>query len=194
MFVQNLKNKLLRVIFGWFLLLLLFFCIFFGFNLIPSKIKYDNNFGVETNFKRLVEYKKYETSFFSNYNNLNRIDVLFKNPNLESRDELKIVVKDSLDNEIHSQKFTGFNFGDTSYARLDFNSITDSKDKEFLIEILPTKIIDGKLFFGTNNNTLSFVQYFRTNFNIRNTFDISLSLLSNWVLLLPFITVTLFLW
>jgi len=63
-----------------------------------------------------------------------------------------------------------------------------------LIEILPTKIIDGKLFFGTNNNTLSFVQYFKTNFNIRNTFDISLSLLSNWVLLLPFITVTLFLW
>jgi hypothetical protein len=85
---------------------------------------------------------------------------LFKNPNLESRDELTIEVKDENGASIYRQYFAGFNFGDTSHARLDFAAIRNSVNKLYFIEISLTKVVDGKLAFGTKNNQLDVTQYY----------------------------------
>jgi len=193
--VQNLRNRLIRIVLGWIVVVLVWFSIFFVVSSIPSKLAVTNNGNVELTFKRLAEIREYyPTSFVPSADNLKRIDILFKNPNLESRDELEILVKED-EYVIYSQKFTGFNFGDTSYARLDFQPVNQySINKRIMVEIKPTKIVDGKLHFGVRNTDVDLIQYYGSKFSIKNSFIKSIGLMQNWILLLPLILVTLFLW
>lgn len=196
--MQNLINKLFAIIVGWVLIFGFLFFIFFVVNLIPSKIAIENNNQYETRFFPVQEFN-IDGTFVASFNNLNRVDVLFKNPNLESRDELEIFIKNN-SAIVYSQKFSGFNFGDTSFARLDFVPIIDSKNKIYNVSILPTKIIDGKLQFGIKNNQIDVVQYYNFKFNIRNSFDKSISILRTimfdqpLVFILPGLLIILLLW
>jgi len=174
-------------------MLIFLFGVFLVINLIPSKKSVENNSQFETKFLRLAENKSYSSKFVATNNNLNRIDVLFKNPNLESRDELLILVKNNSD-VIYQQSFTGFNFGDTSHARLDFLPITDSIDKQFGVEIVATKIVDGKLAFGVKNNEINMVQYYGSRFDVKNSILTSVRLINNIVFLWPLLLVIILLW
>ena len=136
-------------------------------NFIPSREVVENLGPDATTFIHLSEVKQYRSEFTVKDNGLNRIDVLFKNPNLESRDELVINILNENDQKIASQQFTGFNLGDTSYARVDFPKISDSQGKTYIIEIKPTKIIDGKLQFGVKDNKGYFIQYYSLGFSRR---------------------------
>ena len=116
-------------------------------NFIPSREVVENLGPDATTFIHLSEVKQYRSEFTAKDNDLSRIDVLFKNPNLASRDELVINILNVNNQQIASQQFTGFNLGDTSYARVDFAKIPDSQGKTYIVEIKPTNIIDGKLQF-----------------------------------------------
>jgi len=192
-YVQNLKNRLLKIVIGWLVVVISLLAIFFVVNLIPAKIATESTVGVETTFLRLAEQRKYSSEFIASDNNLKRIDVLFKNPNLESRDELSILIKDD-NSVIYQQTFTGFNFGDTSHARLDFIPVVDSFYKKYRLEIVATKIVDGKLYFGVKNKEIDMILYYYKRNTIFESVVKSVRLMQNWVLLLPLITVTLFLW
>lgn len=193
--MQNLKNRFIRIVLGWIIIVLVWFSVFFIINLIPSRLAVINKGNVETTFKRLAEVRDYyNSSFIPSRSNLNRIDVLFKNPNLESRDELEILVKE--DNYVvYKQKFTGFNFGDTSHARLDFEPIVEySINRRVTVEIRPTKIVDGKLYFGVRDNEIDLIQYYGSKFDTKNSFIKSVGLMKSWVILLPLLLITLLLW
>lgn len=203
MFVLNtimwLTNRLARIVAGSICFGVVWFLISFVINLIPSKASIENNYQYETRFYPLNEFNV-DGSFVAKYNYLNRVDVLFKNPNLESRDELEIFIKNDNNVTVYSQKFTGFNFGDTSNARLDFESIPNSADKMYKVFILPTKIVDGKLHFGIKNNQINIVQYYNVKFNVRNSFDKSISIFNKilfgqpFVFILPVLLIVLLLW
>lgn len=167
--------------------------IFITVNFIPSKKTEFRNQGYETIFYRLAEQKVFKSEFVASLNNLKRIDVLFKNPNLESRDELVINVLEE-DKLIYTQNFSAFNFGDTSHARLDFVSRVNSLNKKYTVEIIPTKIVDGKLYFGVKNGELDVIFYYANGLSVKNSWESGLRLISNWIILLPLLSVTLWLW
>lgn len=191
--MQNIKIKLYRVIFGSIITLLIIFSVLFMVSAIPSKLTVSNTSESQEIFIKLSEFKSFRGSFVASDDNLNRIEVLLKNPNLESRDELVIAITD-FEKTIYEQKFTGFNFGDTSRARLDFKSISGSKNIKYTVNIIPTKIVDGKLSIGVQGNNLDMIQYYNKAFNIKYSLKNAFALITNPVFLLPLITVSLFLW
>lgn len=186
----------------WLLLPMMFLfltLVMLTINFLPSREVVENLGPDETSFNRLAEVKDYRSEFMAGNNSLNRIDVLFKNPNLESRDELVINILDDKNQQIASQKFTGFNLGDTSYARIDFSKIADSQGKTYILEIIPTKIIDGKLQFGVKDNKSYFIQYYSLGFSWRRaeqqTKIIWTKLLDQpLVIILPILTGGIWLW
>lgn len=194
-----IKSKFVKIILGWFIILQIWFGVFFIVNLMPSKKTVENNAEYETKFLRLSEYKNYSSNFVASNNYLNRIDVLFKNPNLESRDKVVIYVK-SNNNIIYKQSFSGFNFGDTSHARLDFETQNYSLGNEYRVEIEVSEIVDGKLFFGVKNGDIDIVEYYNFGFNIKNSYISSLDLLKQIVfgktivLILPALLVVFLIW
>lgn len=193
-----LKNRYTRVLTGWASIFGVWFIIFLIINFIPSKLTVEKNSEYETRFYPLSEFNV-DGSFIASSNYLNRVDVLFKNPNLESRDELEVLVKNG-NTVVYKQSFTGFNFGDTSHARLDFTPIPDSTGKEYIVSILPTKIVDGKLKFGIKNNQINFIQYYSFRFSVQSSINTSLNLLRNIIFdqpvvaVLPLLLVLILLW
>jgi len=128
--------------------------------IIPSKITVENFKNYPTYFSNLSEKRILKSNFVTNYNNLGRVDVLFKNPILESRDELKIRLLAENGTEIVSKDFSGFNLGDTSHARIDIPRGTVRSGENLEIEVAITKVVDGKLSVGTKNDFLNFIQYY----------------------------------
>jgi len=192
--VKNLKNKLFKIIVGWIFIYLIYFCIFFVINIIPTKLNYIDRPDLPQMFKKLAEFKMYTSYFIAKHNNLNRIDVLFKNLALESKEKLKVEIFDYNDQLIFTQNYNSNNFGDTNRVRMDFKSVSDSQGKRFKIVITPLEIVDWKMYFGVKGDDIDLVQYFGKKFSINNTISDSIKLMQNWVLLLPLITLTLFLW
>ena len=192
--MKNLKNKLFKIIVGWIFIYLIYFCIFFVINIIPTKLNYIDRPDLPQMFKKLAEFKMYTSYFIAKHNNLNRIDVLFKNLALESKEKLKVEIFDYNDQLIFTQNYNSNNFGDTNRVRMDFKSVSDSQGKRFKIVITPLEIVDWKMYFGVKGDDIDLVQYFGKKFSINNTISDSIKLMQNWVLLLPLITLTLFLW
>jgi hypothetical protein len=137
--------------------------LFLVVSVIPSKVTVENFRLYSTLFPNLSEKQKFEANFVSIYSGLERIDVLFKNPNLESRDELKIKVLRNSGEIVYQQDFSGFNFGDTSHARLDLPKGIVKKGENLSVVVELTKVIDGKLMVGTKNGELNFIQYYNSN-------------------------------
>jgi len=196
-------NKFFKIVISGVIILTTWLGVFWIINLIPSKMMVERNNGVETTFKKLKEIptnKSYTDTFVAVNNGLNRIDVLFKNPNLESRDELQIKIIDENKKLIYKQDFTGFNFGDTSHARLDFVAIVDSKNKTYSLEIWPIKIVDGKLAFGLKNSNVDLVSYYNLRFDIKRSVSESINLVKEIVVgqpivfILPWLLLIILLW
>lgn len=80
-----------------------------------------------------------------------RIEVLFKNPSLQSRDEVGLQLVDDQGKQVASSTVSGFNIGDPAYFRLDFAPTVDSSGKNFTIFLTKTKVVDGKLQIGFSN-------------------------------------------
>ncbi len=192
--MKNLSNKLFTILTGWLFVFGSVFLIIFIIKLIPSKLIFIDKPDMPQKFKKLAEFKDYSSFFVAKYNNLNRIDVLFKNQALESNEELKVQIFDDKNNLIFEQNYDSGNFGDTNRVRMDFKLITDSQDKRFKILITPLKIVDWKMYFGVKDDDIDLIQYFGNKFNLKDTIINSFNLMNNKVLLLPIITVTLFLW
>lgn len=162
-------------------------------NLIPTKKTQYFNPELETVFYRLAEQKVFNSNYVASDNNLKRIDVLFKNPNLESRDELSINVLEE-DKLIYTQNFSAFNFGDTSHARLDFVRRPNSFQKKYTVEIVLAKIVDGKLYFGVKNGKIDTTFYYVNNLSVGRAIEVTKKLVINRLVLLPLLSVTLWLW
>ncbi|MFA5894355.1 MAG: hypothetical protein WC851_01090 [Candidatus Shapirobacteria bacterium] len=156
-------NRPLRIFVVLLGIMLFLAGLFLVVSVIPSKVTVENFRLYSTLFPNLSEKQKFEANFVSIYPGLERIDVLFKNPNLESRDELKIKILRNSGEIVYQQDFSGFNFGDTSHARLDFPKGTVRKGENLSVLVELTKVIDGKLMVGTKNGELNFIQYYNSN-------------------------------
>lgn len=192
--MQNLKTRLFKTICGWIIVFIVLFGIFVIINLIPTKHNYVDRPEMPQMFKKLAEFKEYSSYFIAQSSNLNRIDVLFKNQALESKEKLNVQIFDDDNRVIFNQNYDSGNFGDTNRVRMDFTTIHDSKNRHFKVVITPLEIVDWKMYFGVKGDDIDLVQYFEYEPSFKNAVDTSFALLNNWVFVLPFITVVLFLW
>jgi hypothetical protein len=199
MFVLEMNKKFKYIVWREILLLLVISICIFVVNLLPAKITSDNRNMGSLAFPKLAEKIYIKSNFVANANSLNRVDILFKNPNLESRDEVNIVLLDG-SKIVADKAFTGFNFGDTSRARLDFDNIGDSKGKIFTIVVKTTKIIDGKLAVGIKGDEVDYVAYYQFKTGILSSIELTrnifLRIIINQpiVLILPMILWGFWLW
>jgi hypothetical protein len=195
-----MKNRWWRIIVGEIILLLVTLLGFWVISVIPSKMTVETTSDSVEIFKKLEEINIFRESFIAKSDNLNRMEVLFKNPNLESRDELEIVLRDANGLVVGQQNFSGFNLGDTSHARMDLTPIVDSKNKEYILEIVPIKIIDGKLSFGIKGGHLDFIQYYGSSFGGKNSINDVKEIMTKIVeyqpvvLILPMVFLGMWLW
>lgn len=114
-----------------------------------------------TVFVNLAEKNLISGKFRTFSSELNRVDILFKNPNLESRDELLVRIYDEDSTLVVEKVLTGFNLGDTTQARVDLPRLGKIKsNKELVVEVLSTKTTDGKLMIGTRRGELNLRQYY----------------------------------
>lgn len=178
----------------------LYFGLIFMINLVPTKQMLEKISAFNTIFLYLSEVDGLETKFKASSDNLNRIDVLFKNPNLESRDTLKIFVYGKSGVVVSEKSFSGFNFGDTSHARLDFVPIASSSGEEYSIVIKVETIVDGKLQVGMKDGGVDFIQFYRTDSSLLSSYRLTVErifgilLFQPVILLLPLFMVLIFVW
>lgn len=194
-----MKNKIVKVFVGEVLLLSSLILIISIIKMIPNQKTVENNYQSSTYFRKIFESEYFNSNFIAPSNGLKRIDVLFKNPNLESRDDIEIILlRDN--KEIFRNTYNGYNFGDTSHARIDFEKIDDSKNSKFEIVVSETKKVDGKLELGIKNNEINFIQYYGEKLNLPEAIRASMSDVRNIiqnqtvVLALPMILWGIFLW
>ena len=161
-----IKNKFFRIFLGELLMLSVLVAGITVIKMIPVEKTVENNAEATTYFPKIYEKEFFITPFTATANNLKRIDVLFKNPNLESRDQIDIYVLEGKKVIFH-QEYNGYNFGDTSHARIDFPTISDSMDKEYKVVVRMVKVVDAKLQIGVKNNEIDFIQYYGQNMESR---------------------------
>lgn len=190
----------MRLVIGELFVAFFLFIIIFIISLVPTKLVVSLDSNSQTMFKKLGEVQSYEDYFQASNNLLNRIDVLFKNPNLESRDELEVLLFDDKGKIVAIQKFNGFNLGDTTQARINFNSIPDSKNRYYRVLIRPTSIIDGKLSFGTRDGKIEVMEYYNSGVSVRYAWERLLFVTTRIVryqivvILLPVLLTVILLW
>ncbi len=89
----------------------------------------------------IVEYepvlKPVETTFTAQFNSLSRIDLYFQNPDLKNKDEYVITIKDNNRQSILQQTISGFNVGFPSVLRLDVPLQSNSKNRQYTVELNP---------------------------------------------------------
>ncbi len=194
-----MKNKIVKILVEEVLLLALLILAMSVIKMIPSQKTVENNYQSDTHFRKIFEAENFKSDFIAQSNGLNRIDVLFKNPNLESRDEIEIYVLEG-EKIIFHQNYTGYNFGDTSHARIDFPTVTDSLGKKYEVMIKIVKKVDGKLELGMKNNEINFIQYYAEKLSLPEALGASVADIGRIiqsqtiVLALPMLLWGIFLW
>lgn len=141
--------------------------------IVPTQSAKENNQQSQTLFRKVYEKENYISTFKASENKLKRLDVLFKNPNLESRDEIEIILMEG-QKELLRNSYNGYNFGDTSHARIDFPPIANSKNTEYSLVVRELKKVDGKLELGVKNDEINFIQYYGENLSIFEAVKVSL--------------------
>ena len=193
------KNKIVKILIGEVLLLLLVVVTMTVIKMIPSQKSEENNLQSQTLFRKIYEKDNYISTFKASENKLKRLDVLFKNPNLESRDEIEIILLDGK-KELFRNSYNGYNFGDTSHARIDFPAITNSKNTEYSLVVREINKVDGKLELGVKNEEINFIQYYGENPTLPEAIKASISSIfdifetQTIVLGLPMLLWGVFLW
>lgn len=192
------NNRVRRLFVGIGGVLVVYMMVIELISIMPT-IKVVEDFqGLPTVFVGLAEKNLVTGKFEALNSELKRVDILFKNPNLESRDELLVRIYGEDDKLIVDKILTGFNLGDTTQARVDLPSMGKIKSKEkIVVEVLSTKIIDGKLMVGTRNGDLNLRQYYGSGGKLAGD-NVMMFWNKIWqnkiVILLPFIFLTLALW
>jgi len=197
-----IKNRLLRIFAFGLLFIVLYFGLILAVSLFPTIKMVEKSSSSDTSYLYLLEVDGLETKFVSTDNNLNRVDVLFRNPGLDSMDELEISLYDEVDGIVVSKSFSGLNFGDPYYARLDFNRISTSLGKEYTIVIRVKKIVNGKLQLqvGMKDGGVDFIHFYKNDLSLLSSYRMTIERIIGIlrfqpiVLLLPLLMVLIFVW
>lgn len=142
-----------------------FFLIVFSF-LFPwlaVRNRFDSNQPDRDIFMPLRPGKNLSQTFTANHNLINIVILCFKNPGLANKSEFKFLLKSSEGKNLVEKTFSGFNTGDPSDIRFQFEPIADSKGKVFTIEVSTFSPEEPLLSMGTDGQKgLSYAVYYRT--------------------------------
>lgn len=146
----------------WIFAITITFCLIVG-SVITITFSVRNRLDLETypvKYENL--YDSMEYLFTPDHNNLNIVVLHLKNPGLENNDTYKFSIM-SEGSTIISQYFTGFNVGDPADLRFQFDSITDSADKNLILRLDSQTKDDTPILVGVDDNgRLAFSSYYRT--------------------------------
>lgn len=143
------KNKILIIILE----------IIFLFSLLilmPTVFIREKNGACQTSSENILPLDKhhiYIQEFTTDYNNLNSVSVLLKNPALKSQDQVTIELLDQNQISIQSLNISGQGIEDPGWVKLKFNPLNSNKDDTFYIKITSNAQNDNDLYIYGNNQT-----------------------------------------
>lgn len=134
-----------------------------------------------------------ETQFIANENGLSRIEIYLKNKNLESEDEMIFEIKNSQNNLISSQTFSGYNAGDPSTLRLEIPIQKNSNGQMYIFAIKKISESEIPLLVGMTEDKkdLAFIAYFEPSRTHRDNISQSLEKFKTIVGQLPILYLVL---
>ncbi len=163
----------------WVLSFITSFCLI-GISLIVVAFTVKNHLERETpqvRFESLYESKDY--SFTTFHNNLNIIVLHLKNPGLENKDTYKFSIVGPA-GILVSQTFTGFNVGDPSDLRFQFEPIRNADKNKLTIRLEAPLGVSKPLSLGVDENgEIAFASYYRTESKMNTLIDIIKNLIIN---------------
>lgn len=162
----------------WILGPLIGFLIFFiGFTIIWLGVqnRLDTNV-LRSQFTKLGD--PLDVTFIPKYDFLNIVILTLKNPGLESQDIFNFAILDADGKVLRQDEFSGFNIGDPSDLRLQFEPISNSSGKVLTIRVTPKSVTNPKISVATDREgKLAFTTYYRVTDKRMALGD----LLSGWV-------------
>lgn len=113
-------------------LLFVFLTIFFA-QIIPAPLS--------DSTPKIIEYpylvEPIQKEFTASYDRLNRIDIIFSDDELKNLEDYTIRIKNQDEELIFNQTFNGLNVGYRTTNRFTFPAQPNSKDKTYLVELIP---------------------------------------------------------
>ena len=138
-----------------------------GFLLISMAISW---LGVRNRLDTLSSHEQFtvisdsvETSVVVNHNFLNIVILHLKNPSLNNTGDFRFSIVNPEGSEIRQLEFTGYNVGDPSDLRFQFDPIPESFGKEFILRVEAVSK-EGNLISASTgkDGNLAFSAYYRT--------------------------------
>lgn len=102
-------------------------------------------------------------SFTATNNFVNVVILHFKNPGLANKGELQFSLQSEDGAILVERQFSGYNIGDPSDVRFQFEPLLSSKNKKFIIVVKSLSPVEPQISIGASNNYgLSYSVYYRT--------------------------------
>ena len=107
--------------------------------------------------------KSVSQSFTATNNFVNVVILYFKNPGLGNKGELQFSLQLEDGTSLVERQFSGYNIGDPSDVRFQFEPLLSSKNKKFIIVVKSLSSVEPQISIGASNNYgLSYSVYYRT--------------------------------
>lgn len=116
-------------------------------------------------FLELSAGERLSQRFTAKHDFINIVILNFKNPGLANHDQFRFLLLSEKGEILVERLFSGYNIGDPSQVRFQFDPIPNSKNKNFTIslEALPPTSIPKIGVGAKSENILSFSVYYRAN-------------------------------
>ncbi|KKQ98081.1 MAG: hypothetical protein UT23_C0005G0004 [Candidatus Woesebacteria bacterium GW2011_GWA1_39_12] len=136
-------------------------CLFIFSSLFVTVFLVRNRLDTQYFGERFVKIEKpFRFSFTPNHDNINILIIPLKNPGLINKSEFNLRIF-SEDNIIREINFSGYNVGDPSDVKFQFEPITNTKNEDLDIEI-SSDDYQNPILINTDNNRPSFRAYYRS--------------------------------
>ena len=156
------KNNLI-----WFFSLFLGVFLLLGSFLVPwlaVKNRFDGSQPQRDLFLSLNSSQILNQTFTAEHDFINIIILYFKNPGLANKEEYLFTLKGINGEVLVSQPFSGYNIGDPSDIRFQFEPLVGSKGKKYTIELTTDSKTEPSIGVGAEEKKgLSYSVYYRTN-------------------------------
>lgn len=152
------KDKLAWCL-SWGLILLGLFCPLFV-SVFVVRNCLDQSQPLGDSFEKVVD-QELGTSFVANHDYLNIVILSLKNPGLANQGDYLFSLKEG-DRVLVERQFSGFNVGDPSSVRFQFEPIAGTKGKELSLSVKALSVSQPEISIASSRkHGLSFVAYYR---------------------------------
>lgn len=125
--------------------------------------RFDGDQPLRSVFTPLTREANLSQTFVAKHDLINIVILYFKNPGLANKGEYQFLLSGDDGKVLIERSFSGFNIGDPSDIRFQFEPITSSKNKKFTITLKSMSVTQPSIGVGNDEQKgLSYSVYYRT--------------------------------